>query len=194
MMIAPPKEIPAARLFRLLLARPYAVAPLTYRIRGAEAIPLRVRALRSADELAISDASVGAPAIAGSCAASELVLRALLAPGGPAFASVETVDAMGTDEVMRLASAVRAALNVISPTYVLADSALWMARLKEGARANWSEALSLGGCSDVAYGFGVGRATERPDRYFGIPLADMTDGQWMVYRAARAVFEEAQKK
>lgn len=193
-MIAPPADITAARLFRLLLVRPYAVAPIAFRIRGAEDVPLRVRALRSADEYAIADAAQSTPDIGGSRAASELVCRALLAPGGAAFASVEEVDAMGSGEVLTLAKTVRAALNAISPTYALADSARWHVRLKEGARVNWSEMLALGGSVDFAFGYGVGRATERPDRYFGVPLADLTDGQWMVYRAARAVFEEGQKK
>lgn len=194
MMIAPPKEIPAGRLFRMLLARPYAVASITYRIRDAEGVPLRVRALRTVDEYAIADASAGAPETRAARCASELIVRSLLAPGGPAFASIEEVDAMDSGEVLDLAKAIREALNVIGPTYAIVDIGRWEARLKEGARANWSEMLALGGCADFAFGYGVGRAVERPDRYFGIPLADMTDGQWMVYRAARAVFEEAKKK
>lgn len=193
-MIPPPKHIPAGRLFRLLLARPYAVTPIVYRIRGAEHIPLRVRALSASDEMAIADVGEARPNTRASACASELVRRALLAPGGPAFASAEEVDQMPIESVLSLAKAVREALNIISPTYALAEVALWDARLKEGARANWSEAIALGGCSDIAFGFKSGRLTERPDRYFGLPLADMTDGQWMAYRAARAVYEENQKK
>lgn len=195
-MIPPPKDIEPARLFRILLQRPRATAPLVQRVRGAEAIPLRVRALSSVEEAAIADAADGLDEMRGSRVAAELVCRTLLTPDGPAFASVEDVGGLDPEEAIVLAVAVRAALNIISPTYALHDSAAWDRVLQRGAKApgNWAEALSLGGCVDYAFGMGMGRSVERPDRYFGIPLADMTDGQWMVYRAARAVAEELKKK
>lgn len=195
-MIQPPRDVEPGRLFRLLLQRPRPITSLACRIRGAENVALRVRAISGIDEAAIADASEGPDEVRGSRAAAELVHRALLAPGGPAFASADEVGHLGADEALALARAVRAALDVISPTYVLHDGAAWDRVLRRGASApgNWAEALSLGGCVDYAFGYGVGRSIERPDRYFGIPLADMTDGQWMAYRAARAVAEELKKK
>lgn len=195
-MIGVPAGVAPARLYRMLLQRPRATAPIVYRIRGAEDIPLRVRALSSLDEAAILDAAEGEDGLGGSRAASELLARALLTSEGSAFASASDVDALEPSEVVSLSRAVRAALDVISPTYARHDHVAWARALKKGATApgNWAATLALGGCMDHAFGFGSGRCVERPDRYFGVPLADLTDGQWMVYRAAVEAFEESRKK
>lgn len=196
MSVAPPAGVLPARLFRILLQRPRAVAPLPRRITGAEHVALRVRAISGLDEAAIADAADGAGPIAGSRAAAELLVRALLTDDGPAFASASDVGALMDFEAMALAREVRAVLDVISPTYVRSDVGAWAATLKKGAYAavNWAETLVIGGCVDYAFGMGFGRFTERPDRYFGLPLAEMTDGQWMAYRAALDVVEGLKKK
>jgi hypothetical protein len=195
-VIAPPPGVPPARLFRILLQRPRAVAPLSRRITGAEHVALRVRALSGLDEAAIADAAEGAGPSGGSRAAAELVSRALFTSDGPAFASADDVGVLMDFEAIALARDVRAVLDVISPTYVRCDVGAWAAALKKGAyaAANWAETLALGGCVDCAFGMGFGRMIERPDRYFGIPMAEMTDGQWMVYRAALEVVEGLRKK
>lgn len=195
-MIAPPVNVAPARLFRLLLRRPRPEISIAYRIRGVEHIPLRVRALSGVEEAIVGDAGDGWGDAAGSVVAGQLVAMALLTPGGPAFASAEDVGALDMSEAMRLAVAVRAALDIISPSYSRHDVAAWDAALKTGAKdaRNMAAAVALGGCVDYALGFSTGRVTERPDRYFGMPLAEMTDGQWMAYRAARAVVQEMQDK
>lgn len=195
-MIAPPVNVAPARLFRLLLQRPRAVAPLARRITGAEHVALRVRAISSLDEAAIADAAESAGPNGGSRASAEIIARALLTDDGPAFASASDVGVLMDFEAMALARDVRAVLDVISPTYVRSDVGAWAAVLKQGANAamNWAETLAIGGCVDYALGFSMGRMTERPDRYFGLPLAEMTDGQWMAYRAALDVVEGLKKK
>ncbi|MGK3981310.1 hypothetical protein WMF38_57465 [Sorangium sp. So ce118] len=196
MNVVPPAGVSPARLFRILLQRPRAVAPLARRITGAEHVALRVRAISSLDEAAIADAAENAGPNAGSRAAAELLVRALLTDHGPAFASSADVGALMDFEAMSLAREVRSVLDVISPTYARSDVGAWAATLKKGAYAgvNWAETLAIGGCVDYAFGFGVGRFTERPDRYFGMPLAEMTDGQWMAYRAALDIVEGLKKK
>lgn len=195
-MSRPPPDIAPARLFRLLLRRPRPEIPIAHRIRGAEDVPLRVRALASADEAAVDEAAEGWGDAGPSRAADEFVYRALLTQDGPAFASPDEVGALDSTDALSLARAVRAALDVISPSYARSDVEAWMRVLKQGARAagNWADAIALGGCVDWAFGYGVGRLVERPDRYFGCPLADMTDGQWMAYRAAREAVQDMQRK
>jgi hypothetical protein len=192
----PPPGVSPARLFRLLLRRPRPEIPIAYRIRGAEDVPLRVRALSSADEAAVAEAAEGWGDAGPSRAADEFVFRALLTQDGPAFASPDEVGALDSTDALSLAKEVRAALDVISPNYARSDVEAWGRALKQGARAggNWADAIALGGCVDYAFGYGVGRLVERPDRYFGCPLADLTDGQWMAYRAAREVAQEFSKK
>jgi hypothetical protein len=190
-VISPPAGVAPARLFRILLQRPRAVAPLTRRITGAEGIALRVRAVSGLDEAAVADAAEGAGPTGASRAAAELISRALFTSDGPAFATAADVGVLMDFEAVALARDVRAVLDVISPTYARCDVGAWASILKKGAHAamNWAETLALGGCVDIAYGFSTGRLIERPDRYFGVPLAEMTDGQWMVYRAALDVVE-----
>jgi len=74
-------------------------------------------------------------------------------------------------------------IGVVSPTYNRSDSAAWGERLRAGAShdSNMAETLLLGQAFDWTGG------GEQPDRYFGAPLADLTDGQLMAYRAARDV-------
>lgn len=152
---------------------------------------LRVRAVSGLDEAAIADAAEGAGPTWASRVSAELISRALFTDDGPAFATAADVGALMDFEATALARDVRAVLDVISPTYARCDVGAWAAALKQGAHAtaNWAETLALGGCVDISYGFGTGRLIERPDRYFGVPLADMTDGQWMVYRAAVDIVE-----
>jgi hypothetical protein len=192
----PPAGVAPAKLFRLLLRRPRPEIAIAHRIRGVEHIPLRVRSLSSADDSDIAEAGEGWGDAAGSAIAGEFVARALLTNDGPAFASAAEVGALDTHEAMRLALAVKAALDIISPSYTRHDVAAWGKALKDGAKdvRNLTDAIALGGCVDYALGFSTGRVVERPDRYFGLPLAEMTDGQWMAYRAARALVQEMNNK
>jgi hypothetical protein len=194
-VIPPLAGVSSARLFRLLLQRPRATAPIDYRIRGAEDVPLRVRALSSIDEAEIGD-SDGPSDQRMARAATEIIHRSLLTPQGLAFASPDEVGALMSTEAAELARACRLALDTISPTYTRHDVEALNRKLIEGGKAdgNWPTALALGGCVDVSYGYGIARTSERPDRYFGVPLAELTDGQWMVFRASRKILEELTNK
>ncbi len=90
-----------------------------------------------------------------------------------------------------MSAEVRLALDTVSPTYVLSDVAEWHRVLVAGARhpTNWWTVREMANCVDVSLGPGQAFAHERPDRYFGLPVRELTDGHLMAYRAARAATE-----
>lgn len=192
-MVKPPRDVPAERLFRLLLGAPRPALPISHRVRGLEDVPLEVRALRPLEEAALYDvvSALEHEESRPRALVAEVVAAALWTPRGPAFSSGEGVGALYDDEADELAAAVLSTLDVISPSYRTADAKAWDDVLAEGARApaNISPALALGGCVEVGW-----RATPRPDLYFGLPLRELTDGQWMAFRAARAFVQTLEKK
>jgi len=194
----PPSHIAPAKLFRLLLQRPQARVALAYRLAGAEHMPLFVGALRSREFGEAFDAADHLPVeLQGSRVMLELVARALVLEGGEAvFADgLAVAELLEGREADRLAMEVCEALAWVAPTYARSDTAAWHRALVTGARdgANLHDAYTLGRCVDVALGSGFKQVTHRPDRYFGGAMADITDGQWMAFRAARSLVEEASK-
>lgn len=165
---------------------------IAYRVPGLDGVALEVRALRPLEEAAAYDAVTALePEEARPRAlVAEVVAAALWTPKGRAFKNGEGVGALHEAEADELAAAVLSSLDVISPSYRTADAGAWAARLLEGAKtpSNMSVALALGGCVEVGY-----RATPRPDLYFGLPLRELTDGQWMAYRAARKFVQGLEK-
>jgi hypothetical protein len=97
-------------------------------------------------------------------------------------------------EAAGLLRATSDALRVISPVFPLSDPEKWGERLQLGAGVNVSDAIAIGHCYDVALGFGEGRIMPRPDRYFGLPFRELTEGQWFLYRACRAWVEKRSSK
>ena len=86
--------------------------------------------------------------------------------------------------------AVEDALAVCSPRYASHDVAQWRTKLSEGAELNGAISFPLGGCYEV-HGE---RLVDRPDRYFGIPVANLLDCHWMIYRASREYYERRLKE
>jgi hypothetical protein len=192
----PPRHITPARLFRLLLRRPHPWIEIPGRLRGAEETPLAVRALASLEWGEARDAAEGhadADARIGRLQ-SELVARALvLTDGTPVFAhAAQVAELLDAPEVAELGGDVLRALAVVGPTYAGSDAAAWASALAKGARdaSNLHAAFVLGRCVDVSLGSGLRAVVSRPDRFFGCPLAELTDGQWMAFRAARRVVED----
>lgn len=187
----PPQHIPPGRLFRLLLSRPRPSWPIQYRIRGAESVQLTVRALRSIEEAEAADAAGDLPAEARiSAAARHLVTRCLYTDGAPVFASAEEAGLLTDGEFLALWQHIDPALAVCSPSYQRSDLMAWDKRLQLGAWDSLPEAMILASCVDMSVGLGGVCTVERPDRYFGVPVADITDGQRMAYRAAREVVRQ----
>jgi hypothetical protein len=192
----PPRHVSPARLFRILLRRPRARIAIPGRLRGAEETPLFAQALTGlewgeardeADGLAAPEARIGRL----SCG---LIARALvLDDGARVFAdAAEAAELLEEPEVHDLGADVLRALAVIGPTYAHSDAGAWAAVLAAGARdaANLHTAFVLGRSIDVSLGSGLRAVVSRPDRFFGCPLAELTDGQWLAFRAARKVVED----
>lgn len=170
-LIRPPAEadMPAADLFRLLLEtpRPWVASDdvpggRVFAIRALEHHRLRSevrRAPKATQGLALWRREVAA--------ATDL-----------------TFEETGRLQPRRLASihqAVRKAWLICDPRYDGAhDINAWKSRLDQGAAALPGVVASLGNCMAVMGKHGV----ERPDWWFGIGLRELTDGQWMAYRAA----------
>lgn len=192
MRTPPPKDEPPGRLFRLLLdTHPERV--LSYRVQGAEGIPLRVRALRGIDRALVEDEAARAPVAARDGAfVRGLIAAALWTPDGPAFSSPDAAGALPLAELLTLGKHVGEALAICSPTYATSDAKAWEKVLEEGAFApgNVHETVALAGCIDVGFGLIVAR----PDRYWGVPMNQLLDGHWMVYRAARTVVDRLREK
>jgi hypothetical protein len=188
----PPKDDPPARLFRSLLAlRPE--RPIACRIQGAEDVALRVRALSGRERAAIEDGAAMGPAMLRDKAFLRgLVAAALWTHDGPAFSSPDAAGMLSEAELLTLGNHVGDALAVCSPSYAapVSDVRDWERVLEEGARGNLHEAVVLFGCVDGGYSAVI----PRPDRYWGVPIGDLLDGHWMVFRAARAAVEKLRKK
>jgi hypothetical protein len=177
----------------MLIQRERASIPLLYRVRGAESFALRVVALRgdeAADALALGD-----DIEAGDARASSILcgLAACVYVGdAPAFGSAADVRRLSSGEVSELCAEVHHALGQCSPLYALSDARQWLSVLKDGAehRRNISMAARVASCIDVVGGFQKAYRHQRPDRWFGLPACELTDGQLMAYDAARSVFEK----
>jgi hypothetical protein len=176
----------AARLFRVLSSR-QPRWPVDFRPPGLERFRLEARGLSAheADDL-FDDFDNYERDKRLALTSPELVAVALLANGQRAFRSAEEVGELPSAVLDPLAAAVHRALAICSPLYGRSTRAAWDAVLRAGA-AQTAVTSALGGC--------VGEAgSERPDLYFGMPLCELTDGQWMAYRAARAHVDSLRPK
>lgn len=192
-MPAPPPSstISPARLFRLLCGGPRPRLPLSTRLAVAPRTPLFVVGLRGVEEQEAVDAAEGIvpPVARVDRIIAEILVRCLWTPDGPAFSSADDLGLLGQTEGEKLHREVSRAFLMVSPTYPRQsadDAARWSDVLEQGARdpSNLHEMVTLGGAIE----YGYRRLTPRPDLYWGIPLCQLTDGQLMVYRAARRVY------
>jgi hypothetical protein len=187
----PPGDITPARLFRALLQH-HPEQALDYRIPGAESFPLRVRAVRAAEiGLLLDAADEGVEELRGSRVSTALLAKVLWTGGAPTFRHADELGGMDGGDVGELWDAALRALGKICPTYSLSDSTAWGRVLEAGARepSNLHDAFALALCVD----HGTGAVTPRPDRYWGCSPAELLDGHWMIWRAARAVYLAATK-
>lgn len=197
MPIAPPKNAPAADVFRALLAPdPAWPIPWTLPDSGARFF---VRPLDSFRWVRLHRAIAEAPEERRLAAENDLVAACVVDEHNePPFASGEDVGALYAPEAHGLTNAVSLGLQTISPCFAGADIEAWMAFLREGALApeNLADALSLGGCSSVSFGLGRGAVHVRhePESFYGVPRRRLVDAQWLAYHAARAVHAEATKR
>lgn len=189
----PPPKCDKRLLFRGLLRRPRPQQALLFRVLGAEHVKLYARgvkgleyaeAFEAGDDLEVEQLSI-------STITAALLSITVYTPQGRAFASGDDVLRLSSSEMAQLGSEVLDALHFISPTYQRSNIEAWSVALREGAahQSNFQEALAMYkscdrvGMDAVAY--------ERPDRYFGLPMCELTDGHLMVFSAAVKFISDA---
>jgi hypothetical protein len=186
-LVEPPKGIEPARLFRALARAEGPLWTLSYRAPEAPHIPLFVRGLRGEELHDVRDVArdSSAPVLAEAMA---LVPLALCTSEGAPLMSSNDFGMLTESSAVALTQAVYEALNIVSPSFDAIDHKAWMRVLDKGAAANVPIALRMHGTCDFVVGAHVVRIG-RPDRYWGKPPALLTDGQVLVYRAAKAYIE-----
>jgi hypothetical protein len=72
----------------------------------------------------------------------------------------------------------------------------WSKVLERGVQhpSNLSEMVRIHACCDVVVGWSGRGFVRRPDRYFGLPLADITEGQQLAFDTAFNVAESFRQK
>jgi len=181
----PPRDVPAERLFRLLLAR-HPSRPLARPVAG---LSLDVRPITAAAEAeAVDLAGEEVEELRESRLQREILSRVLWLAGRPAFLSPDEVGLLDGAALAAVLADVGEALAIIAPTYARSNVDAWSRALERGAMhlSNVSATVALASCVDVTPAGGI---TPRPDRYWGCPVGELLDGHWMVWRAARAAVE-----
>lgn len=198
----PPDDVPPQRLFRLLVRRPRPWQPIAYRYPAAPDVALHVRALTPLELAeALDDAGdEGAPAeVASDRAMGRVVVAGLWEDHGPVFTSAEQAARMPHQAWGSLMDAALRGLAGIMPSRALCSAdewAEWRKALDKGARhpSNMGEAFRMRDCHDLVLGWRGSVRRFRPERYFGLPVADITDGQLLAFDAAIAAADDVQKK
>lgn len=192
MIHEPPADVPADVLFRRLLRVPRAQLAVDVPLIGrGTVVAIAGQELREAH-----DEQGDAPdAVKTSRVSARIIALSLHDATGPVFASAAEVGQLEEDDFERVAAAVVPAVTSISPAFGVSNIDAWEARLAAGARhpSNWLAARALGCCYDkrtltIPKGkrtYYEQHVTDRPDRYFGMPLGELTDGQWLCFRAAK---------
>lgn len=195
----PPAGVSPERLFRRLLQRPRPWAPVVY---PAAPAPLHVRALTPYEVACALDAD--APEGLPKSAAADSSLAGLVAVAlweGPrlAFASPDDIGRMPQREWTTLLSASLSALYGVMPSRAFCSEGQWKEwemALDKGAKhgSNATETMRIASCYDVAVGFAGIARHRRPDRYFGMPVADLTEGQQLAFDTAYNLIETMRQK
>jgi hypothetical protein len=139
------------------------------------------------------------PEVAADRAIAAVVTAALWTPQGPAFADPSQAAGMPQREWARLMDAALRALYGVMPARAFCNAAQWKeweTALGKGAMhpANLTEMVRIHSCCDIAVGVAGHATIRRPDRYFGIPVADLTEGQQAAFDAAFNATENLRQK
>lgn len=116
-----------------------------------------------------------------------------------AFATPEDIGRMPQREWTALLSASLTALCGVMPSRALCSEGQWKEwalALGKGAQhaSNATETMRIATCCDVVVGFAAVSRRRRPDRYFGMPIADLTEGQQLAFDAAYDVIETLRQR
>lgn len=175
-MLAPPKDVEPDRLFRLLCERRPQL-PIDYRFSFSEDLPLFCRAPTPSEWRRAQD---------GADYVSAIVSASLCDVDGRPILSFDEAQLITPSDANELSRDLEHALGRCAPTYRRINADAWRAALKTGSEANWDINHALGGCYEI----GGSRLIDRPDLYWGCPIGELNDGHWLVYRTARARYEE----
>lgn len=177
----PPKDIKPDVLFRLLIRRPRPFMKIDHKIYMLEKFELWAHALTS-EEIHRADDDGGV---------HEVAARSIHCDGELAFGSGEEIGSLESNECRFLMEAFGKSFQTICPALIATDAEPWKAALYEGAKSpsNFSVVIAMSECCDVAVGSTLVR-TPRSDRYYGVPLCDLTDGQRMAFSAANKLINE----
>lgn len=188
--MGPPLDITPEQLFRLLLKAPRASMPVELTFAGVDHGAFFAHALHPLEEAAAwHRRSSEHQSVRGMLQTGELAALSLHDHAGErVFADADQLfGLLEEDEARQVVNATLKALGVISPSFQRCDYTAWLARLQLGAAhfSNRPQAHALANCCDIAIGWSGHCRTARPDRYYGVPIGQLTDGQWLAYRAAR---------
>lgn len=181
------KQVPAARLFRLLSNPERPGLPIDFRLTGAEAFALEVRAPTSREFSCALDQEGDDPDGQDAAQRRALIASVLWTGGGRAFRASGSLGLLYGGEFDALWGAVWGALDVIAPSSARSNLPEWLERLKEGAL----HALNLATARQMAETRELDRSLgyrliwlPRPERYYGKAPVLLTEGQLLAYRAA----------
>lgn len=149
---------------------------LVGRLACAPEVPLYVSAVPSAD-LALADGRL------------EALTSVLVDANGDRVLDVESAGMLPVREWNAIESEVTAAFARVCPIRSAIDGPAWNDALTAGARANPQIVTAMSTCFDVLPGAKKAILLERPDRYWGKPVAECLDSHLMCMRAVRVLLE-----
>jgi hypothetical protein len=115
----------------------------------------------------------------------ELVVRCLRNPdGSPAFSSRAQFGLAPYEDALAISNEVFRALCIVAPIYGRSDLKSWHGVLREGALHPSNYALRRAIIESATHLAMTAHFQPQPDRYFGMPLGYITDGQWLAFDAA----------
>ena len=115
----------------------------------------------------------------------ELVVRCLRNPdGSPAFLSRAQFGEAPYEDALAISNEVFRALCIVAPIYGRSDLKAWHAALREGAQHPSNHALRRGIIESATNLAMTAHFQPQPDRFFGMALGELTDGQWLAFDAA----------
>lgn len=183
----PPKDIPPEKLFRLLVLGTDSPHPIDYKIRGTPDLALFVVPLSGLQLRVAMDSPSKELAI---------IVAALHLEDGPAFSSVQEAGMLDKFESDELSEKVAKKLREISPIYGMSPMSKWEEALKKGAEhpSNLGTSIAMWECADLMLIGDELHRTFRVDRYYGIPVNRLSDGQRMAFSSACKVINGIAKK
>jgi hypothetical protein len=121
-----------------------------------------------------------------SARAAGLVHLSLYRGSVRVYASPYDVLELDDEAFEHVSRVVLAAMSVCSPTYLHIDLDAWKRVLSDGAKHHANAVTRSDMCMSHDLVPFVKSPIERPDRYFGKARSELTDGQLLAFRAARA--------